>query len=581
MANQPVELTFHSVGDCKGVFYFLGTNGGKTFWRNPAEGKSEAPVEVQASSAQVDSALTNVTDKEFRDQIYRSNNVPNSWVAVDLRDYEVNIAVYSMAHAHGDNTRYLRSWTLQGSRDGKTYEDVDVRNNDTALSMKSPWMAFAVTPSDKYYRFVRVMMKPGGNTEGSHHLTLNCFELYGKLRRAPSRSITQLKPEQAAQHVQAYAKTAPHPLRHPHKLHQQPAPKVNNHQPALAEKSYRWGSSKGDGPPQGPSGHGKGKGSKGGDKNGNGNSAGKQGGKSGFKKGGNEKGDGFKGAHNGLGNGFKGDKGKGDGKGMKGMKGGKGGKPDMMGFKGGKGGKFAGPDWGLFRNGQMAKGKNNQKGTMVPGGRGSFPLVGGKGRGRGTFVDYEQKDPEPQEALKCPVGAGTTKFSFNSVDDHKGVVFYLGCDSGKSKWSNPCTSGKVNVTASSVAKGKPFMAVDHTFIDQIFYTKNQPDSWIQVDLKGVKVVPTHYIFSQRALLRDFFPRTWTFEGSTDGKDFTVIKSYTNDRSFNEKAQTCSFQVTCKQAYSIFRIKLAENGNSKETSALVVSCFDVYGSISKK
>ena len=68
----------------------------------------------------------------------------------------------------------------------------------------------------------------------------------------------------------------------------------------------------------------------------------------------------------------------------------------------------------------------------------------------------------------------------------------------------------------------------------------------QVSLKkGHKVIPTKYVFSHRAGVRDFYARTWTFEGSNDGEKWKVLSKHTDDESFNKTAPTAAFDVKTK------------------------------------
>ena len=178
------EMKFYSVGDEQGIIHWLGKGcAEKEKWSNPVLG-SKAPVRVLASSCDV-GELWMVTDWKFdsKEHDYQSKDMARSWVAVDFKNWEVCPAVYSMAHDNKTRPNFLRSWRLQGSNDLKHWTALDTRTNDQALCEKEPWVAYATPELSSYYQYIRILMEANGNTHKNNVLTLNCFELYGKVRR--------------------------------------------------------------------------------------------------------------------------------------------------------------------------------------------------------------------------------------------------------------------------------------------------------------------------------------------------------------------------------------------------------------
>ena len=182
--NAPQEMNYYSVGDGQGIVHWLGRGCGTREWKNPVLG-NDTPVRLLASSC-AKGELWMITDWKFdaKQHDYQSKDDRRSWVAIDFKNYEVCPAVYSMAHdAPRGKANYLRSWKLQGSNDLKHWTALDTRTNDEVLCSKDPWVAYATPELSSYYQYIRIVMEAEGNTRHNNVLTLNCFEVYGKVRR--------------------------------------------------------------------------------------------------------------------------------------------------------------------------------------------------------------------------------------------------------------------------------------------------------------------------------------------------------------------------------------------------------------
>jgi hypothetical protein len=141
----------------------------------------------------------------------------------------------------------------------------------------------------------------------------------------------------------------------------------------------------------------------------------------------------------------------------------------------------------------------------------------------------------------------------------------------------------VNVAASTIKRGTRVGAevCEHTFSEQIFYTDNIPGSWVSIDLKKNLVSPTFYSMSHRCAMNDFFVRNWRFEGSKDGMEWTIIREHVHDETLGPRGFSASWPVDgLGEFFSQFRVVLADNGNSRGTNALVLSCFEVYGHLAQ-
>ena len=107
-----------------------------------------------------------------------------------------------------------------------------------------------------------------------------------------------------------------------------------------------------------------------------------------------------------------------------------------------------------------------------------------------------------------------------------------------------------------------------------FWTQNQPDSWIRVDLKKNRLRPTSYSIRGR-FDHDFNQcQSWNFEGLRGGK-WTVLDSHVNE-PLKVKAPK-NFKVNTRQTFNSFRIK--QTGlNTYGDNDLVLSAFEVFGDL---
>ena len=453
MSETPINLEFNRVGDGNGALYYLGSAGNTQPWRNPAGEGKDAAVVVFASSCER-GALRMVTEWEWKEDehCYESGDVKHSWVAIDLQKYEINPKVYSMAYKSNPphEQKHLRSWILQGSKDGKLWDAVDIRNDDNALHDKVPWVAFAAPETQEYYRWIRILMRPNGNAAETNILTLNCLELYGQLRRCgdattPAKKKKKKKKKAAVEeagesHNGGNQEAAP-----------KPKPKKQVQQTYTSAPHSQW----------------------------------------------------------------------------------------RRGCRG------RGSPLVLSRGGYLTIGR------------------GGGGFGRGRYSPSYSFEREPQESLPSPFPSATKEFPFSKLGD-RGIIFYLGCKKGESKyvfynpqkeniiirliinnnnrWSNPVDSKSVEVRASTIRKGVRSCVCDHTFNSQVFFTDDDPNSWIQVSLTGHKFNATHFAFSQRAGIRDYYPRDFKLEASVDGSNFETIATFNDNTQFNTSSPTASFPI---------------------------------------
>jgi hypothetical protein len=134
-------------------------------------------VTVSASSVlQINFAHNAVNLKNHSENYFQSQGQPNQWLCYDFKDRRVRLRNYSIATL----ARYfLRSWVVEGSEDGKTWNVVDDRRGNTEADCSHPIVTFAVD-AEKKFRFIR-LRQTGKNMQNDDYLVLYGFEVFGFL----------------------------------------------------------------------------------------------------------------------------------------------------------------------------------------------------------------------------------------------------------------------------------------------------------------------------------------------------------------------------------------------------------------
>ena len=113
-----------------------------------------------------------------------SVNQPGQSLTLDFKNRRVSATAYSLwCDGHGN----LTSWALEGSNDGKSWEGVDSRDNDTAIANTKRKASFDIGKGTKAFRMFRIR-HIGQNRFGKndpneddycYSLQIRAFELFG------------------------------------------------------------------------------------------------------------------------------------------------------------------------------------------------------------------------------------------------------------------------------------------------------------------------------------------------------------------------------------------------------------------
>jgi hypothetical protein len=94
------------------------------------------------------------------------------------------VTQYSIQNRWDDIGNYLRSWTLEGSKDGLKWVKIDDRQNDTSLNSQGAISAFSISESfEEEFRMIR-FRQTGKNSSGYDYLIVNAIEFFGVLKES-------------------------------------------------------------------------------------------------------------------------------------------------------------------------------------------------------------------------------------------------------------------------------------------------------------------------------------------------------------------------------------------------------------
>eukprot|EP00456_Euglypha_rotunda_P016681 TRINITY_DN15575_c0_g1_i2.p1 TRINITY_DN15575_c0_g1~~TRINITY_DN15575_c0_g1_i2.p1 ORF type:complete len:148 (-),score=16.56 TRINITY_DN15575_c0_g1_i2:11-454(-) len=128
--------------------------------------------------------------------------------------------------------------------------------------------------------------------------------------------------------------------------------------------------------------------------------------------------------------------------------------------------------------------------------------------------------------------------------DENGLFYWLGTNGQKSKWKNPAELGLVRVTSSKLGEN-PTSAPAHSICGRQCVrcvTEAKPNMWFMVDLKNLRLQPTHYTLMHYSSWDTEALRTWRFEASNDGRKWAMLKNHVNDAALNKKGGTYTWQI---------------------------------------
>ena len=112
------------------------------------------------------------------------------------------------------------------------------------------------------------------------------------------------------------------------------------------------------------------------------------------------------------------------------------------------------------------------------------------------------------------------------------------------------------------------------------YTDNFADSWMAVDLKAARLVPSHYALRSDAYSSYKKLRSWRLEASNDGQAWTILRAHSSDASLGDEPMSVAAwpldaAAVGGRAFRHFRI-LQTGPNSSGSNYLMCAGIELYG-----
>lgn len=166
-------------GDNAGIIYYLASTQAAENWTNGWVNPHATGI-VTVSASSVGSGNVSMLVGRLPNSFYTANSA-GSWIQLDFGPSRtVRVDSYQLRHSNF-SSNYLRNWKLQGSMDGSTWTDLDVRSNDATITARNQFANF--TPSvgnTSFWRYIR-LLSTGVDSNSANFLCLGQIELYGAI----------------------------------------------------------------------------------------------------------------------------------------------------------------------------------------------------------------------------------------------------------------------------------------------------------------------------------------------------------------------------------------------------------------
>ncbi|WOG97717.1 hypothetical protein DCAR_0417058 [Daucus carota subsp. sativus] len=177
------------------------------------------------------------------------------------------------------------------------------------------------------------------------------------------------------------------------------------------------------------------------------------------------------------------------------------------------------------------------------------------------------------------------EFQYICDGDSNGVLYFAGTSYGAHQWLNPVLAKRITVTASTPVSRytDPKVLVSRTYQGTSFagplIEDGKVSSWWMVDIgNDHQLICNHYTLRQDGSRA--FIRSWNFQGSVDGKNWTNLRVHENDQTICKPGQFASWPVTGSNSllpFRFFRVCLTAPTSDDTNQWSLCTCFlELYG-----
>lgn len=169
--------------------------------------------------------------------------------------------------------------------------------------------------------------------------------------------------------------------------------------------------------------------------------------------------------------------------------------------------------------------------------------------------------------------------------DKNGVIYFAGTSYGEHQWVNPVLAKKITVTASSPASRytDPKALVSRAFQATSFagprVEDGQNSAWWMIDIgQDHQLMCNYYTLRQDG--SSTYMRSWSFQGSMDGTNWTNLRNHENDQTICKPGQFASWSIVGPLAllpFRYFRVILKGPATGESNVWNLCLCFiELYG-----
>eukprot|EP00456_Euglypha_rotunda_P017449 TRINITY_DN15999_c1_g1_i1.p1 TRINITY_DN15999_c1_g1~~TRINITY_DN15999_c1_g1_i1.p1 ORF type:complete len:316 (+),score=35.24 TRINITY_DN15999_c1_g1_i1:96-1043(+) len=165
---------YTAFNDTGGLFYLIGTNGGKSSWTNPILSGSVTARTSTTGSSSIDHLADRNPSTYSVENSYGSET--NPWITIQFNNYILRPTEYVICQ---DQDHFLRNWKFEGREKGKTeWVLIQDYKDDKTLEKATPHHACFKVKTGKFFQEFRIYLT-GPSHKGQANFDITQLEFYG------------------------------------------------------------------------------------------------------------------------------------------------------------------------------------------------------------------------------------------------------------------------------------------------------------------------------------------------------------------------------------------------------------------